>query len=300
MMILDLDVTSMYPSIAISQGYYPEHLGPTFVKVYDQLRQQRIGYKKGSPENAMLKLALNGVYGNSNNPFSIFFDPKFTMSITLTGQLALAMLAERLAPIGKIIQANTDGITIHTGRSRYEHVKRVCDQWEKETGLTLEEAEYSRMFVADVNSYIAEYVKGGVKRKGRYEWDVEWHQDASALVVPKVAEQVLLKGVPIRTTVENWPNRMDFMCRVKIPRSGTLWGSDGRQLPNMLRYYVAKGGVELTKIMPPLAKKPGVPRHFAVVKGHKVCPCNNIADATMDIDFDYYVTEVEKLCLGMK
>ena len=25
-----------------------------------------------------------------------------------------------------------------------------------------------------------------------------------------------------------------------------------------------------------------------------------VADATMDIDFDYYVTEVEKLCLGMK
>ena len=300
MMILDLDVTSMYPSIAISQGYYPEHLGPTFVKVYDELRQQRIGYKKGSPENAMLKLALNGVYGKSNDPFSIFFDPKFTMSVTLTGQLALAMLAERLSGIGQIIQANTDGITIYVDRDRYEQVKRICTEWEKETGLTLEEAEYSRMFVADVNSYIAEYVKGGVKRKGRYEWDVEWHQDASALVVAKVAEQVLLKGVPIRATVENWPDRMDFMCRVKIPRSSTLWGSDGRQLPNMLRYYVAKDGVELTKIMPPLAKNPGVPRHFAVVKGHKVCPCNNIADATMDIDFDYYVTEVEKLCLGMK
>ena len=42
MMIVDLDVTSMYPSIAITQGYYPEHLGPTFVKVYDDLRQQRI------------------------------------------------------------------------------------------------------------------------------------------------------------------------------------------------------------------------------------------------------------------
>ena len=139
-----------------------------------------------------------------------------------------------------------------------------------------------------------------VKRKGAFEWDVEWHQDASALVVAKVAEKVLLEGVPIRATVENWPDRMDFMCRVKIPRSGTLWGSDGRQLPNMLRYYVAKNGVTLTKILPPLAKNPGVPRHFAVVKGHKVCPCNNIADATMDIDFDYYVTEVEKLCLGMK
>ena len=300
MMILDLDVTSMYPSIAISQGYYPEHLGPTFVKVYDQLREQRLQYKKGTPENAMLKLALNGVYGKSNDKFSIFYDPKFTMSVTLTGQLALAMLAERLAPIAKIIQANTDGITIHVRRERYKQVKRICEQWEKETGLTLEEAEYSRMFVADVNSYIAEGVDGKVKRKGRYEYDVEWHQDASALVVAKVAEQVLLKGAPIRATVENWPDRMDFMCRVKIPRSSTLWGSDGRQLPNLLRYYVAKGGTALTKVMPPLAKKPGVFRHFSVVAGHRVCPCNNIADATLPVDFDWYVNEVEKLCLGMK
>ena len=300
MMIVDLDVTSMYPSIAITQGYYPEHLGPTFVKVYDDLRQQRLQYEKGSPENAMLKLALNGVYGKSNDKFSIFYDPKFTMSVTLTGQLALAMLIERIAPIGKIIQANTDGITIYIEHDRFLQLHRATDQWQQETGLTLERAEYRRMFVADVNSYIAEYMGGKVKRKGRYEWDVEWHQDASALVVAKVAEQVLLKGVPIRATVENWPDRMDFMCRVKIPRSSTLWGSDGRQLPNMLRYYVAKGGVELTKIMPPLAKNPGVPRHFAVVKGHKVCPCNNIADATMEIDYDWYANEVEKLCLGMK
>jgi len=300
MMILDLDVTSMYPSIAISQGYYPEHLGPTFVKVYDDLRRQRLQYKKGSPENAMLKLALNGVYGKSNDKFSIFYDPKFTMSVTLTGQLALAMLAERLSGIGRIIQANTDGITIYFPRKSIHVVEDVCRKWEKVTMLQLEEAEYSRMFIADVNSYIAQKVSGDVKRKGRYEWDVEWHQDASALVVPKVAEKVLLEGVPIRTTVENWPDKMDFMCRAKIPRSSTLWGSDGRQLPNMLRYYVAKGGVALTKIMPPLAKNPGVMRHFAVVSGWKVCPCNNIANATMDIDLDWYVNEVEKLCLGMR
>ena len=75
---------------------------------------------------------------------------------------------------------------------------------------------------------------------------------------------------------------------------------DGRQLPNMLRYYVAKGGVALTKIMPPLAKNPGVCRYFSVVAERRVCPCNNIADATLPVDFDWYVNEVEKLCLGMK
>ena len=33
-----------------------------------------------------------------------------------------------------------------------------------------------------------------VKRKGAFEYDLEWHQNHSALVVPRVAEQVMLNG----------------------------------------------------------------------------------------------------------
>ena len=33
-----------------------------------------------------------------------------------------------------------------------------------------------------------------VKRKGVYEWDVQWHQNAGGLVIPKVAEKVLVDG----------------------------------------------------------------------------------------------------------
>ena len=66
---------------------------------------------------------------------------------------------------------------------------------------------------------------GRVKRKGCYEYDVEWHQNASALVVAKVAEKVLLEDAPIRETVESWPDIMDFMILAKVPRSSYLrWG----------------------------------------------------------------------------
>lgn len=302
MMILDLDVTSMYPSIAISQGYYPEHLGPRFVEVYQQLKDQRLLHKKGTPENDMLKLALNGVYGASNDQFSIFYDPQFTMQITITGQLALAMLAERLSGVARLIQCNTDGITISLHRNLQARVQDICDQWEKVTGLKLEEAEYSRMFIADVNSYIAEKVDGTVKRKGRYEWDVDWHQNASALVVPKVAEQVLLRGYPVKQTLELWPDRMDFMMRAKANTGSRLvlevFGDD-YPLDRTQRYYVAKGGFPMVKIMPPLAKNPGLWRRICVQKGYEVCPCNNIADATLPVNFDWYANEVDKLVLGV-
>jgi len=96
MMIIDADVSSMYPNIAIQNRFYPEHLGVTFCNIYKDLYEQRKSHAKGTTENAMLKLALNGVYGDSNNKFSVFYDPKFTMSITLNGQLLLCLLAETL------------------------------------------------------------------------------------------------------------------------------------------------------------------------------------------------------------
>ena len=300
-MILDVDVTSLYPSIAIEQGYYPEHLGREFVEVYRKLREQRVSYKKGTAENAMLKLALNGVYGASNDQFSVFFDPLFTMKVTLSGQMMLCMLAEKLLTIDElqIIQANTDGITVYVSRKSRQVIDDMCREWEKLCTLTLEYVEYKRMCIRDVNNYIAVKLDGSTKLKGEYEWDRELHQDHSALVVPKVAEMHLVSGAPIRETVMNWPDKMDFMCRIKVPRSSHLkWG--GRQVQNTTRYYVSTGGDSLVKVMPPLAKKPDTWREFAVCKGWTVQVCNDIRDAYEPVNFEYYVREIEKLTLGMK
>ena len=158
-MILDIDVTSYYPTMAIANGFYPAHLGRSFVDIYKHLFDERKKHPKGSPENAMLKLALNGVYGDSNNVFSVFYDPLFTMSVTLNGQLLLCVLAERLMSVNgvEIVSCNTDGICLYLSRSVYPEVKASCESWSELTGLNLEESRYSRLAVADVNSYIAQY-----------------------------------------------------------------------------------------------------------------------------------------------
>ena len=176
-------------------------------------------------------------------------------------------------------------------------------EWETLTKLKMESNEYTRMFIRDVNSYIAEYASGKRKLKGAYLYDVGWHQNAGGLVIAKVAEKVLVDGAPIRKTVEQWSEIMDFMLRTKVPRSSHLAiERDGvtSQLQNITRYYVAKGGGQLVKYMPPLAKKPGQWRKFAVESGWGVQPCNDIKDAgKLPVDFDYYVREVEKLCLSL-
>jgi len=158
-MIIDLDVASYYPNLAIANGFYPEHLGQTFCDIYEDVYQQRKSYPKGTAENAMLKLALNGVYGDSNNQYSPFFDPQYTMSITINGQLLLCMLAEVLmqAEAVQMIQINTDGLTIRCPRHLQPWVEQVQHWWEQMTSLQLEAARYKMMAVKDVNNYIAVY-----------------------------------------------------------------------------------------------------------------------------------------------
>ena len=303
--ILDIDVTSMYPSIAIENKYYPAHLGPKFVEVYRQLKEKRVSYKKGTVENDALKLALNGVYGASNDKFSIFYDPLFTMQVTITGQLVMAMLVEKLLAIPgllQIIQVNTDGITVHAPRTMLAQIGQACRDWENITMLTVEYTNYKKMCVADVNSYIAQTEDGKVKRKGRYEYDVDWHQDASALIVPKVAERVLLQGHSIMQTLRDWPDKMDFMLRAKIPRTSRLVYIDEHgehQCQNIERYYMSKSGGSLTKIMPPLSKSPLEWRRIRIQSGHTVCLCSDLMDATMPVDYDWYCHEVEKLVLPL-
>lgn len=302
--IVDIDVESYYPSTAIAQRFRPSHFPEAFCDIYANLKEQRKSYPKGSAENAMLKLALNGVYGDSNNGFSVFYDPLMMMQITLNGQLLLCLLAENLLKITglRIIQMNTDGLTVKLPGQHRESLHQVVQWWEGITKLKMEYADYRRMFIRDVNSYIAEKVDGSVKRKGAYEWKRGWHQDHSALVVPKVAEQVLLHGKPIRETVEQWPDIMDFMIRIKVPRSSRLVIESGGQefpLQNTTRYYVAKGGGRLFKWMPPLKGKTEY-RRIGVESGWGVHVCNDIAHAGhAPVDFDYYIREVEKLVNGL-
>ena len=303
--IVDLDVTSYYPNLAITNGFHPAHLGKEFVSIYKHLFEQRKQYPKKSAESAMLKLALNGVYGDSNNQFSIFYDPLFTMSITLNGQLLLCLLAEGLMHIPglRLIQVNTDGLTVRVPRVNKMLVDLARAAWQSRTGLNLEEAVYKAMMIRDVNSYIGVFEDGSTKRKGAYEYKVGWHQNAGGLVVPKVAEKVLVEGAPIRETVEQWPDIMDFMLRTKVPRSSHLaieWDNQQPQkIQNITRYYISEGGGRLFKYMPPLKGKTEW-RKIGVESGWGVQVCNDINDAGKSpVDFDYYVREVEKLCLGL-
>lgn len=294
--IIDVDVTSYYPSLSIANELYPEHLGKTFCDIYADMKAQRMLHKKGTMENLSLKLSLNASYGKSNSIYSSFYDPKFTMSITINGQLLLCMLSDYMMDIPdlKMIQINTDGITVLIRREYLPLLFSICRWWESYTGLQLEDAEYSRMFISDVNNYLAEYPSGKLKNKGKYAYDLQWHQNHSSLVIPKAAEAYLTRGVPIREFITTHDDPADFLLRTKVPRTSHLLHGTER-VQNITRYYISHGGESLTKVMPPLAKKPDHWRNICINVGWNTTVCNDWDGTLPDLNIEYYVKETEKL-----
>lgn len=334
LLIVDVDVKSYYPNLAIKNKIYPEHLGEEFCLIYEKLYNQRNSYAKKTPENAALKIALNGTYGNSGNVYSPFYDLKYLLTITISGQLSLLMLVDMLIelPTLSIIQCNTDGVTYSVHHDYSNTARLICKEWEKITALELEEAIYSRFWIRDVNNYVAEYANGDLKRKGAFRFGDElgWHQNHSSQVVAKAVSAYLINGDNITDFISRHTNMYDFMLNVKIPKNSKLYIGDV-QTSNILRYYMSKQGGHLTKVMPakgPLneykrankltdeyyeAIKAEVGRNWdarintknksvyeersmAIQFGYKVLPCMQASLLQPDlIDYQFYIDQAYKL-----
>lgn len=335
--IIDIDVTSFYPKLGIENNLYPEHLGTQFPIIYNEVFETRQTYPKKSAPNLGLKLALNGVYGKSNSEHSPFYDPKYTMSITINGQLLLCMLAERIVDeIDNVIilQMNTDGITVKIKNEFIPHLHVIMERWSKYTKLNLEEAEYDMMVIRDVNNYSARY-KGTnkIKRKGAaFMYDVsitelEMHKNHSMLVVPMAIEKYFYENILPEEYIPKHKDIYDFFKRVKLPKTfqvhegkvimeriekfnkkGTRLKDKviehielGRELQHITRYFVAKEGHTLIKVMPPNPNKETTDNRMSIIeRGWLINECNNLTNVDLkqlrkNINYDYYIERTKRI-----
>jgi hypothetical protein len=310
MLILDIDVAAYYPALAIQHGFYPQHLGQTFSEVYKELFDTRMKAKKegNKPVNSGLKLALNGVYGKSNDQYSLFYDPMYTMRITINGQLLLAMLSEWLVDSIKnltMLQANTDGITVMIPRQDEDAVRNICLAWEKRTGMVLEYAEYSDMIIRDVNNYLARTTDGYIKPKGCFEiiptqnGAVAYNKNWSMRVVPKALHAYYFEDVPIEDFIRNHDNIYDFGIGFRARKDWNIVYSyihNQRQVDDVqqrtIRYYMSRTGGSLTK----RHKEDG---RIISLEAGKTCKIfNRYYEAPMEeygIDYNYYIARANRI-----
>lgn len=258
--IYDQDVGSLYPSLAVTLGLYPEHLGKIFTEIYNEIVSTRLKEKKKpKKERDMVimegfKLAANGIYGKSGEESSFLYDPLYTMKTTIAGQLFLSMFTEKLVnacPEIKFIQHNTDGLTYLVKRSHLSLVKEVTKEMEDLTGLYIEDNIYNLLVMRDVNSYLARYESGDVKYKGIFEIDSECYKNPSMRIVPLALSNYFLNNIPVSETIYNHKDIFDF-CMLHKSNSNFISfmrnGEDVIKLDRITRYYISNKGYELIKI----------------------------------------------------
>lgn len=314
--IIDADVSSLYPSIAIVNNLYPKHLGVEFTKVYNEkIVIPRIQAKKEG--NKVLadgfKLAANSVYGKSNDIYSWLYDPQYTMATTINGQLLLTMLAEKLMniPDSKIIQINTDGLTMLIPKSEIDLYYAICQNWETLTKLQLEYAEYSQMIIWDVNNYLAFYTNGKYKAKGRCEFEnIPLHKNKSFSIIPYAVYKYFKNNISVEKTIKNHKNIFDFCGGVRSKWSEKSGKSHyelhsikngelhKQKLSKTVRYFISNKGSTLIKVYEngnwehveaPYKKKNKVVKPWKVTYFNKSYQSDDY-----DIDYSYYIIKAKE------
>lgn len=263
--LTDHDVESFYPAIITTLGLFPERLGKVFLKVYKNIIARRLEAKHKQKEiekeikaleaaidqsnrpselmqeklddlkrqlrpwrvqNEGGKVQINGSFGKLGSIFSVLFAPKLLLAVTLTGQLSLLMLIDRLERAGiSVVSGNTDGIVVKCPRNLLDLKATIIAKWESDTGFKTEAAEYSAIYSASVNSYFALKVGGGIKRKGAYaKSGLERGETApSEDICADAVAEFLEKGTPISKTIRSCRDIRKFVT-VRTVNGGAIYG----------------------------------------------------------------------------
>ena len=308
--IIDWDVSSYYPAIIINNGRYPFHLGPEFLRGYQEMFNKRLELKPLAKKDkkikgivGALKLAVNSVYGKSSDMQNWIYDRQLTMFTTITGELSLMMLIEAYELAGiNVISANTDGVTIRIKKTLIDKMHEINAWWSELTKYELERADYQKIIFSTVNDYLAIKTDGEVKKKGDFLTDFELHKNKSARIVPLALEQYFLCDVPVDTTIKSHNNIFDFCLRQKASKDFHYEGVDKstgeKKIYNkLIRYYISNTGEKLLKVKNEDSDS-GAANVSQVEAGEWLATvCNHLKkDHPLDnINYDYYIERAERI-----
>lgn len=308
-MLIDIDVASLYPSMLIQYKFYPKHLGPEFLEVYSQIREERLEAKRNGNKvkNETLKLALNGLSGNLQNEHNFCYSPFAVMQIRINGQLLLLMLAESLSELGcRIVQANTDGLFVLLKKDKYKQVKEVCTSWEQLTKLELEEERFEAMYQFAINDYIA--IKEGyketkddklIKKKGMFITDVLLGKGLNPKIIPEAVIRYFADGIPVKDTINNCKDIRKFLQAEKTGKQWTVeYNNQVQQRIN--RFYVSTDGLYLWKYK----VENGIKEYQNMLKGYGVTILNKLTPdkpiEEYNINYAYYILQATKIINQLK
>ena len=277
--LADKDVASYYPSIILNLELYPKHLGTSFLDIYRNIVNERLKAKKEGNKvvNESLKIVINGSFGKLGSKYSALYSPDLMIAVTLTGQLALLMLIEKLELNGiSVISSNTDGFVSLMHKDQYETYDDICFNWELNTGFDLEETRYKALYSRDVNNYLAVTEKGA-KGKGIFTIDSIGKNPQAPICINSVID-LFTKNIPIEKTIRECKDLTQFLT-VRSVTGGAIFRNE--YLGRVVRWIYSVNG-EAIKY-----KKNG----NKVAKSDGARPIMTLDEFPTDIDYARYINE---------
>lgn len=284
--IIDADVTSYYPRIILNLRLFPESFGVDFLGTYLSIVNRRIEAKKRGDKvvDSTLKIVINGSFGKFGSAYSPLFSPDLMIQTTITGQLSLLMLIERLELAGiSVVSANTDGIVSNVPLLLENEYLAIITEWEIETGFDMELTHYKSLHSQSVNNYFAVKPDGKVKGKTDYAGPAI-DKNPQAPICANAVMDFVAKGKPIEETISECQDITQFII-VRAVTGGAQ--KDGVFLGKTVRWYYSRN----TKT-PIYYRKNG--NKVPLSEGAQ--PLQQLPDTLpTDIDYSRYISKAKKM-----
>ena len=162
--ILEIDVTSMYPSILLMDGVIVDGMVDA-----DVIRKVLALRAASSGTDAMAyKLVNNSLTGLIGSQHSALRADRTRFNVIKTAQIVMAELIVELNEFTNIFKANTDSITLEFHKDKLKHFGAVCNAWESRFNLSLTVEQYKLVHMDARNNYYCEKLDGTYKRRGKY------------------------------------------------------------------------------------------------------------------------------------
>lgn len=287
-LLCDWDVASYYPSIILQQRLAPQAMGDAFLKVYQSIVTRRLDAKRANDKVTAdtLKICVNGSFGKLGSKYSALYAPELLIQTTITGQLCLLMLIERMAEAGiKTVSANTDGVVLHCPRALEDAMDDVAWDWMLDTTYELERTDYRLLASRDVNNYVAVKLDGETKGKGVFA-PPSLAKNPDGQIVFKAVADYLAKGTSLEKTITGCRDIRQFVT-VRRVQGGAIWR--GEKLGKAVRFYYSTD-VAHDETIDYATNSNKVPKSA----GAK--PLMNLPDDfPVDVDFRPYLEAAQKL-----
>lgn len=199
-----------------------------------------------------LKLPLNAYTGGLRAKFNDLYDNLQGFSICTTGQLLILQLIHDLQqiPTLEMVSANTDAVAYTIEEEYKEQAHKVLDDWQKLTGLELEEDKIVKIIMRDVNNYVeiiqtgdddykVNYKGGNFTGKHIFKWDkekvvfhYEFKDDLKSNSMTIVSEAILKKllfDIPTEETINKCNDIFRFQI---ISHLGSTYEKCVQESPN--------------------------------------------------------------------